>query len=158
MNDRLKNISPPIEFSGASQLLLYTRYGDPRKKGWDKKWITEWHVHVNFPWFPTDNILIHKHFRPILEQAFEALELAGVHQEIKTFNGGFDVRNIRGSKAVLSVHSWGAAIDLNAKQNPLGSMGTWSDKFIRTMVRNEIYCGQKWKDRKDPMHFSMVNG
>jgi hypothetical protein len=59
---------------------------------------------------------------------------------------------------VLSVHSWGAALDLNAEENPLGSNGKWSDDFISVMHQNGIYCGQLWDGRKDPMHFSMVNG
>lgn len=158
MKDKLKDITPPVEFSGEGQLLLYTRYGDPRKTGWDKKWITEWHVHTEFEWFPEPNILVHKHFKPILEQAFHALEKAGLHGEIKTFNGSYELRNIRGSESVLSVHSWGAAIDLNAKDNPLGSSGHWSKKFVKTMAKYGICCGQLWSVRKDPMHFSMVNG
>lgn len=158
MKEKLKNIIPPVEFSGEAQLLLYTRYGDPREQGWDKKWITEWHVHTKFPWFPEPNILIHKHFWPILEVAFHALEKAGLYTEIKTFDGSYELRNIRGSEVVLSVHSWGAAIDLNAKENPLGSAGMWSDKFIETMEKSHVFCGQLWNARKDPMHFSMANG
>jgi hypothetical protein len=158
MKKVLEDIIPPIEFSGQAQLLLYTRYGDPREIGWDTKWITEWHVHQKFPWFPVSNILVHKHFWPMLEKAFGSLEKAGLHTQIRTFNGCFEIRKIRGSKSVLSVHSWGAAIDLNARLNPLGSFGTWDKKFLDIMTKQDIICGQNWDCRKDPMHFSMVNG
>jgi hypothetical protein len=153
-----KDIQPPLAFSGKGQLLLFTRYGDPREAGWETKWIHEWNIKETFSWFPKDYICIHKHFHPILEAALKELEQEGLHTEIKTFKECYKVRNISGSKAVLSVHSWGAAIDLNAKENPLGSQGVWSEAFIKVMQKNDIICGMNWEDRKDPMHFSMVNG
>jgi hypothetical protein len=138
--------------------LLFTRYGDPRDAGFEQKWITEWFVQEKFPWFPKREMVIHKHFRPLLEQAFRDLAVLGLQDEIKTFDKAYNRRYIRGSKAVLSVHSWGAAIDLNARENPLGSTGNWSREFIEVMVNNHIFCGQNWIGRKDPMHFAMVNG
>lgn len=155
---RKRELHIPIEFSGPAQLVLYTRYGDPRRPGWENKWMTAWPVREDFPWFPKRTVYLHKHFRPILTDAFRALQSEGLHAEIHSFDGAFNIRNIRGSRSVLSVHSWGAAIDLNAKTNPLGSTGDWSDEFIEVMTRNDVYCGQSWQGRKDPMHFSMVNG
>ena len=94
----------PPEFSGPAQLILYTRYGDPREVGWEHKWIVNWHV------------------------------------------------------PRLAVHSWGAAIDLNEPTNPRGSLGSWSDEFIKVMVKNGVHCGQEWSGVKDPMHFAMADG
>lgn len=158
MAKQLHNITPPLEFSGEGQLILYTRYGDPRETGWNNKWITEWAIQKRFPWFPAETILVHKHFKTILERAFSELELHGLHHEIKRYKECYHLRRIKGSKKVLSAHSWGAAIDLNASINPVGSMGRWTADFIKVMEQNEIYCGQSWQGRKDPMHFSMVNG
>ncbi|RYD57845.1 MAG: M15 family peptidase [Sphingobacteriales bacterium] len=158
MSNTPQDITPPVEFSGEGQLLLYTRYGDPRDSGFENKWITSWHVQNRFPWFPQENIMVHKHFKTILEQAFAELELNGVHAEIKEINETYSLRTVKGSSEVLSVHSWGAAIDMNATDNPLGSMGNWSQTFIDVMQRNEIHCGQLWLPRQDAMHFSMVNG
>lgn len=155
---RKKELHIPPEFSGAAQLVLYTRYGDPRKPGWENKWMTLWTVQEHFPWFPKKRIYLHKHFKPLLENAFTALSVAGLQEEIQTFDGAFHIRNIRGSRAVLSVHSWGAAIDLNARLNPLGSSGQWSEAFLDIMTRHHIYPGQLWHGRKDPMHFAMVDG
>ncbi|MBL7717436.1 MAG: M15 family metallopeptidase [Flavipsychrobacter sp.] len=148
----------PIEFSGPAQLLLYTRYGDPREPGWENKWITTWDVRERFPWFPRREILIHKHFRPMLESAMKDLVLYNLYHEIRTFDGCFKLRNIKGSRSILSVHAWGAAIDLNSLENPNGSIGRWSEELIQVMVNNGIFCGQNWIGRKDPMHFAMVNG
>lgn len=152
------SITPPPEFSGAAQLILYTRYGDPREAGFEQKWMVTWDVQAEHPWFPKKRIYIHKHFRPMLDAAFRALGARNLQHEIKSFDGGFNVRNVRGSRSVLSVHSWGAAIDLNAKDNPLASEGKWSEAFLEVMGAADIFCGQRWQGRKDPMHFAMVDG
>lgn len=152
-----QDIVLPPEFSGEAQLILYTRYGDPRDAGWEQKWLTSWNIKERFPWFPADHISVHKHFKPLLEAAFTELETAGPYEEIITFDNGYELRPIKGS-TVLSVHCWGAGIDMNAVDNPSGSKGKWSDEFIKIMERNNIFCGQSWTGRKDPMHFSMVNG
>lgn len=148
----------PPEFSGAGQFILFTRYGDPRELGWQNKWITEWDVQADHAWFPEKQLLIHKHFKPILHTALSKLEEAGLHEEIASCSCCFEIRPVRGGGAVLSVHSWGAAIDLNIDDNPIGGNGSWSDAFISTMEGSHVYCGQKWEGRKEPMHFAMVNG
>lgn len=157
MSQTQHDITLPPEFSGEAQLVLYTRYGDPREAGWDHKWITPWHIKQDFPWFPEEHIQVHKHFKELLKNAFDELTVKGFDKEIKTFGGAYEVRAIKGS-TVLSVHSWGAAIDLNAEQNQYGSNGTWSVEFVKIMEKHNICCGQSWTGRKDPMHFSMVNG
>ena len=125
--------------------------------GWENKWIFRWNVHQSHPWFPEKEIILHKHFRPLLDRAFMALEAAGLHNEIKTCLRGYEVFHLPDSP-VLSVHSWGAAIDLNAEANPLGSMGEWSNEFIDLMLKNNVFCGQCWTGVKEPMHFGMVDG
>lgn len=148
----------PMAFSGPAQLLLYTRYGDPREAGFEHKWLSIWEVREQFPWFPKSTICIHKHFRPLLEAALKELLVMNLHTEIKTVDEDFHIRMIHGSTGVMSVHSWGAALDMNAAQNPLGSSGAWSNAFLTVMRKHHIYCGQDWEGLKDPMHFSLVNG
>ncbi|RYZ53720.1 MAG: M15 family peptidase [Sphingobacteriales bacterium] len=153
-----KSVPVPPAFSGPAQLMLFTRYGDPRDVGFEQKWITEWFVQEQFPWFPKRDISVHKHFKPFLEHAFRDLAVLGLHEQIRSCDKAFHIRPIRGSKEVLSVHSWGCAVDLNVRENPLGSSGNWSKEFIEVMVNSNIFCGQNWIGRKDPMHFAMVNG
>lgn len=157
MATKKSGVNIPVEFSGPAQLILFTRYGDPREAGFEQKWITDWFVQEQFPWYPKRQICVHKHFRSLLEKAFKDLTVLGLQDEIKTSDKGFNIRTIKGSP-VLSLHSWGAAIDLNAADNPTGSAGKWSKEFIEVMVNNQIFCGQNWIGRKDPMHFAMVNG
>jgi hypothetical protein len=152
------DITIPTAFSGTAQLLLYTRYGDPREAGWEHKWISSWHVQEKHPWFPVAFITVHKHFLTVLDSAFSALEDAGLHYEIKSAGKHHHLGLIANSDSVLSVHSWGVAIDLNEADNPIGSMGAWSDEFIAVMEASEIHCGCNWQGHKSPMHFAMVNG
>jgi len=147
----------PVVFSGPAQLILYTRYGDPREPGWRNKWIHKWHVQQLYPWFPEKEIEVHKHFWPMLQDAFLELEKLGLHSEIKTYHACNDLVYLHESP-VLSVHSWGAAIDLNAEDNPNGTMGKWSKDFIKVMTQKGIFCGQNWSGVKEPMHFAMVDG
>lgn len=148
----------PPKFSGAAQLQLFTRYGDPEEGGFEEKWITTWEIRTVYPWFPAYSVRIHKHFKPIVNAAFRALEMAGVYEEIITFDEAFCVRRVKGSDLVLSIHSWGCAIDLNAALNPVASEGCWSNVFLEIMTAGELFCGQLWSGRKDPAHFAMVNG
>jgi hypothetical protein len=157
-NNEKNSLELPLAFSGPGQLLLYTRYGDPRDAGFEQKWLVIWEIKDQFPWFPKISICIHKHFRPMLEAALTELLVMNLHVEIKSVQESFKVRMITGSTGVLSVHSWGVALDMNAEQNPLGSSGTWSPAFLEVMRKHKICCGQDWEGRKDPMHFAMFNG
>lgn len=161
MADHLSNpedLHLPLAFSGAGQLMLYTRYGDPREPGFEQKWMTVWDLETDFPWFPEKRIYLHKHFQPMLEAAFKELSLSNLFTEVKTCDDCFNLRMVRGSSSVMSVHAWGAAIDLNASENPLAGSGSWSTAFIDVMEKHGLCCGQSWNGRKDPMHFAMVNG
>jgi hypothetical protein len=118
----------------------------------------EWDIRNDFPWFPAAGMYVHKDFKPRLHSAFSELQQKGLHREIRSFDGAFDIRTVRGSDTALSIHSWGAAIDMNAADNPVGTAGTWTCSFLEVMLLNGIFCGQNWVGRKDPMHFAMVNG
>ena len=147
-----------IIYNGKAQRELYRLYGDPREKGWGNKWMVIWHIKKQFKWFPAERVFIHKEFRAKLTAAFAILEAGGLHQEIKSFDGCYNVRMVRGTETILSVHSWGCAIDLNAAQNPLGGESDWSYDFINVMEHCGIYCGARWPGRPDAMHFALVNG
>ena len=157
MNNNANDIVLPPEFSGPAQLVLFTRYGDPRDPGWEHRWIINWKVQQLHPWFPKSEIKIHKHFWPLLSEAFLELEKLHLHNEIRSCDASHELGNLHASP-VLSVHSWGAAIDMNVKDNPDGSVGNWSDEFISVMMKHDIHCGQNWTGAKDPMHFAMVDG
>ncbi|MFT3908263.1 MAG: M15 family metallopeptidase [Ferruginibacter sp.] len=141
-----------------AQEILTQRYGKPTASNFESKWMVVWKIREEFAWFPKAKIYIHKDFMAKLRVAFTALQQNNLHKEIKTCEGAFNIRLVRGSSSVYSIHSWGCAIDMNAADNPLASTGKWSTRFIQTMETCGIFCGQNWIGRKDPMHFALVNG
>ncbi len=62
------------------------------------------------------------------------------------------IRSAVGSPAGLSRHSWGAAIDLNAPANPVGSAGNQDPRLIEIMLEWGFTWGGEWLV-PDPMHF-----
>jgi D-alanyl-D-alanine carboxypeptidase len=69
-------------------------------------------------------------------------------------------RDVRGSDSVLSNHSSGTALDLNATKHPLGKEGTFTKVQVKKI--NElcdkygIRWGGNYKGRKDEMHFEII--
>jgi hypothetical protein len=158
MNNAGNDIVLPPEFSGPAQLLLYTRYGDPRDTGFENKWINPWHVQALFPWFPVEWLQIHKHFWPLLEAAFKDLEIYGIADVIKSCGACYKIRTTKEDPLLLSLHSWGAAIDLNTQANIAGVQDRWSQGFIEVMQAHKIYCRQLSEGPRAHSHFAMVNG
>jgi D-alanyl-D-alanine carboxypeptidase len=71
------------------------------------------------------------------------------------FAGCWNPRYIRattGTSAGISRHAWGAAIDLNAAANPMGSAGTQDPRLVETMLEWGFTWGGDWLV-PDPMHF-----
>lgn len=100
---------------------------------------------------PTERIFCNKDIHLPLHEAFENILTAGCEAELKTFDGCYNVRMVRGSSTVFSLHSYAIAIDLNAKDNPLGGRSSWSDQFIRCFTDVGWIWGGDFT-RKDPMH------
>lgn len=90
-----------------------------------------------------------------LEMAFRVLIRNGLHTEIKTWDGCFNVRQKRGLSS-LSLHSWGMAVDINAAWNGLGKVPTFSENFVRCFEAAGFDWGGRWKmPRTDGMHFQL---
>lgn len=71
------------------------------------------------------------------------------------FAGCWNPRYIRvttGRPAGISRHAWGAALDLNADSNPVGSAGTQDPRLIAVMGDWGFTWGGDWLV-PDPMHF-----
>ncbi|MFC1824195.1 M15 family metallopeptidase [Thermodesulfobacteriota bacterium] len=81
---------------------------------------------------------------------------------IKTYEGSFAPRFIRGSKTTLSNHSFGSAFDINLAWNRLGKIPALagSEGSVRELVpiANEFgfYWGGHFKSRPDGMHFEVA--
>jgi hypothetical protein len=88
-----------------------------------------------------------------LAAAFQALISTGHVNELKTWDGCFNIRKKRGLNSA-SLHSWGIAIDLNASWNGLGKQPTLSPGFVKCFTDNGFEWGGTWK-RLDGMHFEL---
>lgn len=87
-------------------------------------------------------------------RAFKSLISTGCVKELKTWNGCFQIRKIRG-RSSMSLHSWGIAVDLNSSWNPLGGKSTLSPEFVKCFTDAGFFWGGNFKNRKDPMHFEL---
>ena len=134
-----QHIQLPIAFSEPAQLVLYLRYGDPRKPGWEERWMTEWAIQSRFRWFPKNKLYLHSQFKNILEKVFSQLEVLGLQNEIAKVSKCFDKKT--DSKGVLSVHAWGAALDI-LPQKQYTNMAKWSQPFLKAFQDYHIWCGQ----------------
>ena len=107
-----------------------------------------------------------------LSQAFKNLIDRGFVHELKTWDGCYNFRPVRGyekkyaaamkagnlAKAItyLSLHSWGTACDMNASWNQLGTSGTLSAGFVECFTDAGFKWGGTYKGRRDPMHFELA--
>lgn len=62
------------------------------------------------------------------------------------------IRSASGAPSGVSRHSWGAAVDLNARSNPIGSLGTQDPRLVEIMIEWGFTWGGDWLF-PDPMHF-----
>jgi hypothetical protein len=138
------------------------KYGPPAA---DNKWMTLWDVpsHLEIGVIPK-RIYCNRDLIAPLGAAFQALIQSGHVAELLTWDGCFNIRNVRGKKSP-SLHSWGIAIDMNAANNPLGltreqivsrGLKPFSEGFIDCFRRNGFDCGADWKTRPDFMHFQLA--
>jgi hypothetical protein len=123
-----------------------------RSDEWEKRYCRDWPLEFKKIYCNHDLI------EP-LNQTFATLEASGLLCELRTFDGCFNVRPIRGTEKNprWSVHSFGMALDFNAEENPLGGPVKFSAQFLACM---EI-CG--WTvgaffQRQDGMHFQWTEG
>lgn len=103
----------------------------------------------------TARIYCNKAMHPALTEALGNLVFRGYLKELNTFDGGFNIRDVRGVPGRLSTHAYGLAIDLNAAENPLGSESKLSWEFVKCWTDAGFVWGGVFS-RPDPMHFQFV--
>lgn len=152
---------------------LYDKYGDPNTRGDEGNYLEVWNVPEyiwkNLPVIPR-RIYCHSEIILPLEIAFLNIIERGLSDELKTWDGCFNIRAIRGydslvkkllangeiEKAMIymSVHSWAWGIDVNAFENGLGKEPKLSKEFVRCFEDGGFEWGGNWR-RKDGMHFQL---
>jgi hypothetical protein len=89
-----------------------------------------------------------------LERAFRNVVGRGLVDQLHTWDGCFSVRRKRGGSSYMSLHSWGVAIDLNAKENCMGHKPKLSPEFVACFTDAGLEWGGKWHT-PDGMHFQL---
>jgi hypothetical protein len=90
-----------------------------------------------------------------LSQAFKNLISTGHVKELKTWDGCFNIRKMRGLSS-MSLHAWGIAIDVNAFENQLNQSPKLSSGFVKCFKDAGFDWGGEW-ERMDGMHFQLKN-
>lgn len=101
----------------------------------------------------------HKDFQPAVERFFTEAHKSGMMRRlIKSYDGLWVPRFVRGSRTTLSNHAWGTAFDLNCDTNPRGhEPAAWGEPgCLYELVALAHECGMWWGghfSRLDGMHF-----
>jgi hypothetical protein len=99
-----------------------------------------------------------------LTNAFKKLIDTNCVEELKTWDGCFNIRKKRGLNS-MSLHSWGIAVDMNSGSNPLGlnreqikakGLTPFSEEFLQCFRDAGFDCGADWKSRPDFMHMQLA--
>jgi len=100
----------------------------------------------------------HRSLVSTFEAVFEEIARLELKVAIHSYQGIYAFRPIRGIGARLSLHAFGAAIDLNAETNPLGGDGDMDPRVVEVFRHFGFRWGGDFAGRKDPMHFQYATG
>ncbi len=104
---------------------------------------------------PFNRIYCNRDIIPALDAALTNLHLNSCISELKTFDGCWNIRKVRGSETLWSLHSFAVALDFNAALNPLGEPTTFTEAFLRSFEAAGFSAGARFT-RKDGMHFQFA--
>jgi hypothetical protein len=92
-----------------------------------------------------------------LRRAFRFICERGLAEELKTYDGCFNIRKKKGGSG-YSVHSWGIAVDFNARTNAFGREPTLSFEFVKCFTECGFEWGGLWQPNnlRDGMHFQLA--
>jgi hypothetical protein len=130
------------------------KYGDPTTNEFQYKHMIMWDVPANLEiGMIPKRLFCNKDMIEPLSKAFKNLIDTGAVNELKTWDGCFNIRNKRGASS-MSLHSWGIAIDVNAFENGLYQKPKLSPAFVKCFTDAGFDWGGVWK-RLDGMHFQL---
>lgn len=90
-----------------------------------------------------------------LTVAFQNLIARGFVNELKTWDGCYQVRKKKGATS-LSLHSWGCAVDMNQAWNQFGSHNiSLTPGFVKCFTDAGLEWGGTWT-KPDGMHFQLA--
>jgi hypothetical protein len=136
---------------------LPEKFGKITGQEWpdERLWMAAYQV-PNFINMGKKNIYMNRAMFLNMDAALNNLRVFNIAHELDEFNGCFNIRSVRGVPGLMSVHSWGLAIDVNGSRNPLGAQSTLSRLFVKCFKDAGFFWGGDYR-RPDPMHFTIVD-
>jgi hypothetical protein len=123
-------VKPPILLKQRFGEFAATPQSDPAFLTIDPAWVERNIVTTEVPLLGT--ITCHRKLIPMVRGAIEEILGSGLVSEIKVYSGCWASRTVaRSPTAPPSYHAYGAAIDINAPQNPYGSKPTMNREIVR---------------------------
>jgi len=99
-------------------------------------------------------IYCNRDMQPALERAFRNLIERNEVQNLKTWDGCFNIRKKVGGTSA-SLHSWGIPVDVNAAWNRYGQTPSMTPEFVKCWTDAGFEWGGNWAV-PDGMHFQLA--
>ena len=123
-------VNPPILVKRAFGEFAATPQSNPAYLTIDPAWVEKHIVTTEVPLLGT--ITCNRKLIPMVRGALEDILASGLISEIKVYSGCWASRTVsRSPTAPPSTHAYGAAIDINAPQNPYGTKPTMNRDVVR---------------------------
>lgn len=123
-------VRPPILIKEVFGEFAATPQSNPAYLTIDPAWVERNIVTTEVPLLGT--ITCHRKLIPMVRGALYEIAASGLASEIKVYSGCWASRTVsRSPTAPPSYHAYGAAIDLNAPQNPYGTKPTMNTEIVR---------------------------
>jgi hypothetical protein len=146
-------VNPPVVFKQVfGEFDAYPRSDDPAFLNMDPAW---YDAHIQTRTVPifSEQVTCNAKLFPALIGALRDVQAAGLAGEIHTYSGCYAARTVaRSPTAPPSNHAYGAAIDINAPENPFGSTPTMDPRIVRIFERWGFIWGGRFLI-PDGMHF-----
>jgi hypothetical protein len=123
-------VNPPILVKEVfGEFAATPRSDDPAYLTIEPSWVERNIVTTEMPILGT--VTCHRKLIPMVRGALEEILASGLMSEIEVYSGCWAARTIsRSSTAPPSTHAYGAAIDINAPQNPYGTTPTMNREVV----------------------------
>ena len=128
----------------------YKKYGNPIRESNLTVWVVPNYLQMSVV---PKKIYCNKDLEIPLTNAFENILERGLKDQIRTWDGCFNIRSKR-SSSNLSLHAWGIAVDINAAWNRFGKKPTISSELVKCFTDAGFDWGGTWKT-PDGMHFQL---
>ncbi|PYE51060.1 M15 family metallopeptidase [Deinococcus yavapaiensis] len=167
-------VRPPSTTAGLESTFGRFRYRDlpgGQIEITDQAWVTRNIVEVDvareLPGWPVNSttgrpqgkLYVHRLIKLPLLLAWRHVRLNGFDDELRTYDGLWVPRHIlHDRRNPLSVHSWGAAIDLDARWNGYGVKPVISQNVVRIFEMFGFAWGGRWHGNPPAAYYSAADG